>query len=70
MVQLLKQCGVNLTRANLMDQASHMDMELPLLLPGIRLKTTPTDHRPIQQVRLVRFDGERYVLFTDVLASE
>jgi branched-chain amino acid transport system substrate-binding protein len=53
-----------------MQQASHMDMELPLLLPGIRLKTTPSDHRPIQQVRLVRFDGQRYVLFTDVLASE
>ncbi len=69
-VQLLKQCGDNLTRANLMDKASHMDMELPLLLPGIRLRTTPSDHRPIQQVRLVRFDGERYVLFTDVLASE
>ena len=69
-VQLLKQCGDNLTRANLMDHASHMDMELPLLLPGIRLKTTPTDHRPIQQVRLVRFDGQRYVLFTDVLASQ
>jgi branched-chain amino acid transport system substrate-binding protein len=69
-VQLLKQCGDNLTRANLMKQASHMDMELPLLLPGIRLKTTPSDHRPIQQVRLVRFDGQRYVLFTDVLASK
>jgi branched-chain amino acid transport system substrate-binding protein len=69
-VQLLRQCGDNLTRANLMDKASHMDMELPLLLPGIRLRTTPTDHRPIQQVRLVRFDGQRYVLFTDVLASQ
>jgi branched-chain amino acid transport system substrate-binding protein len=69
-VQLLKQCGDNLTRANLMDHASHMDMELPLLLPGIRLKTAPSDHRPIQQVRLVRFDGQRYVLFTDVLASQ
>jgi branched-chain amino acid transport system substrate-binding protein len=69
-VQLLRQCGDNLTRANLMDKASHMDMELPLLLPGIRLRTMPTDHRPIQQVRLVRFDGQRYVLFTDVLASQ
>ncbi len=69
-VQLLRQCGDNLTRANLMKQATHMDMELPLLLPGIRLRTTPSDHRPIQQVRLVRFDGQRYVLFTDVLASE
>src|SRR5665213_8451 len=68
-VQLLKQCGDNLTRENIMKQASHLDMELPLLLPGIRLKTTPTDHRPIKQMRLVRFDGERYVLFGDVLAS-
>jgi len=69
-VQLLKQCGDNLTRGNLMQQASHLDLELPLLLPGIRLKTTPSDLRPIKQVRLVRFDGERYVLFSDVLASE
>ncbi len=69
-VQLLKQCGDNLTRENIMKQASHLDMELPLLLPGIRLKTTPTDLRPIKQMRLVRFDGQRYVLFSDVLASE
>ena len=69
-VQLLKQCGDNLTRENIMKQASHLDMELPLLLPGIRLKTSPTDLRPIKQMRLVRFDGQRYVLFSDVLASE
>jgi branched-chain amino acid transport system substrate-binding protein len=42
-----------------MKQASHLDMELPRLLPGIRLKTMPSDLRPIKQVRLVRFDGER-----------
>ena len=52
-----------------MKQASHLDMELPLLLPGIRLKTTPTDLRPIKQMRLVRFDGQRYVLFSDVIES-
>src|SRR6266581_3040110 len=69
-VQLLRQCGYNLTRENIMKQASHLDMELPLLLPGIRLKTSSTDLRPIKQMRLVRFDGERYVLFSDVLASE
>ena len=46
------------------------DMELSLLLPGIRLKTSPTDLRPIKQMRLVRFDGARYVLFSDVLASD
>src|SRR3979490_2547152 len=64
-VQLLKQCGDNLTRENVMKQASHLDMELPLLLPGIRLKTSPTDLRPIKQMRLGRFKGERYVLFGD-----
>jgi ABC-type branched-subunit amino acid transport system substrate-binding protein len=69
-VQILKQCGDDLTRENIMKQASHLDMELPMLLPGIRLRTTPTDLRPIKQMRLVRFDGERYVLFSDVLASE
>jgi branched-chain amino acid transport system substrate-binding protein len=69
-VQILKQCGDNLTRDNIMNQAKHLDMELPLLLPGIRLKTSPTDLRPIKQMRLVRFDGQRYVLFSDVLASE
>ncbi len=69
-VQILKQCGDNLTRENIMKQASHLDMELPLLLPGIRLKTSPTDLRPIKQMRLVRFDGQRYVLFSDVLASQ
>jgi branched-chain amino acid transport system substrate-binding protein len=68
-VQLLKQCGDNLTRENIMKQASHLDMELPLLLPGIRLNTSPTDLRPIKQMRLVRFDGQRYVLFSDVIES-
>jgi branched-chain amino acid transport system substrate-binding protein len=69
-VQLLKQCGDNLTRENIMQHASHLDMELPLLLPGIKLKTTPTDHRPIKQMQLVRFSGERYVLFGGVLESD
>ena len=67
MVQLLNPWGDNLTRENIMKQASHLDMELLL---GIRLKTSPADPRPIKQMRLVRFDGQRYVLFSDVLASE
>jgi branched-chain amino acid transport system substrate-binding protein len=69
-VELLKQCGDDLTRENVMDKALHMNMELPLLLPGIKLTTSPTDHRPIKQMHLVRFNGERYELFGDVLASE
>jgi branched-chain amino acid transport system substrate-binding protein len=68
-VQILKQCGNDLTRENVMKQASHLDMELPMLLPGIRLRTSPTDLRPIKQMRLVRFDGQRYVLFSDVIES-
>ncbi|KWV61158.1 branched-chain amino acid ABC transporter substrate-binding protein [Bradyrhizobium macuxiense] len=68
-VQILKQCGNDLTRENIMKQASHLDMDLPLLLPGIRLRTTPADLRPIKQMRLVRFNGQRYVLFSDVLES-
>jgi branched-chain amino acid transport system substrate-binding protein len=64
-VQLLRNCGDNLTRENIMQQASHLNMELPLLLPGIRLQTNPTDLRPIKQMRLVRFNGERYVLFSE-----
>jgi branched-chain amino acid transport system substrate-binding protein len=70
MHETLKKCGDDLTRENVMKQATHLDMELPLLLPGIRLKTSPTDLRPIKQMRLVRFDGARYVLFSDVIASE
>ena len=68
-VQLLKNCGDSLTRENIMQQASHLNMELPLLLPGIRLHTSPNDLRPIKQMRLVRFNGERYVLFSDVIES-
>ncbi|WP_050425925.1 ABC transporter substrate-binding protein [Bradyrhizobium tropiciagri] len=68
-VQILKQCGNDLTRENVMKQASHLDTELPLLLPGIRLRTSPIDLRPIKQMRLVRFNGQRYVLFSDVLES-
>ena len=70
MVQILKQCSDDLTRENVMRQASNLDMELPLLLPGIRLKTSHADLRPIKQMRPVRLDGKRYVLFSDVLASE
>ena len=60
-VQLLKNCGDNLTRENIMQQASHLNMELPLLLPGIRLQTNPTDLRPIKQMRLVRFNDSAHL---------
>jgi branched-chain amino acid transport system substrate-binding protein len=67
---IIKMAGDDLSRDNIMKIATHLDMELPLLLPGIKLHTSPDDHRPIKQMNLVRFDGERYVLFGDVLSSE
>ena len=71
MREVLKRCGDNLTRENLMKQAASLrGLEVPLLLPGIKINTSATDFYPIQAVRLARFDGETWALFGDVLASE
>lgn len=60
LVHVLKQCGNDLTRANLVRQAASIkDLALPMLLPGIRINTSPTDFYPIEQEQLARFDGER-----------
>jgi branched-chain amino acid transport system substrate-binding protein len=62
-VAVLRQCGDNLTRENVMKQAASLkNVELPLLLPGVRLNTSPEDFLPIKDMRLVRFDGTSWVL--------
>jgi len=67
-VQLLKQCGDNLTRENVMKQAASLhNFELPMLLPGILINTSPTNFAPIKQAQMRRFEGERYVPFGPVL---
>ncbi len=66
LVQTLKQAGNNLTRANVMKQAANLDMSLPMLLPGIRIKTGPKDFSPIEQMQLARWDGKEWVLFGKV----
>jgi branched-chain amino acid transport system substrate-binding protein len=67
LVHVLKQCGNDLTRANIMRQAAHIkDLALPMLLPGIKLNTSPTDFYPIEQEQLARFDGDRWVLFGEL----
>ena len=67
LVHVLKQCGNDLSRANIMKQAANIkDLSLPMLLPGIKVSTSPTDFYPIQQEQLAKFDGERWVLFGDV----
>ena len=68
-VQLLKQCGNDLSRDNIMKQAAHLDIELPMLLPGIKVHTSPTEFYPIQRMRLARFEGKQWVLFGDVIGE-
>jgi branched-chain amino acid transport system substrate-binding protein len=66
LVQVLKQCGDNLTRENVMKQAASLDMTLPTALPGINVKTGPDDFYPIEREQLARFDGKTWVLFGKV----
>jgi len=69
-VQMLKQCGDDLTRENVMKQAASLqNLELPMLLPGIMVNTSPTNFAPIRQAQMRRFDGERYVPFGPVLSG-
>jgi ABC-type branched-subunit amino acid transport system substrate-binding protein len=68
MVQVLKQCGDDLTRANVMKQAANLkDFVPPMLLPGIKLNTGPDDFFPIEQMQMARFDGEKWALFGDLI---
>src|SRR5712692_6238107 len=70
LVQVLKQCGDDLTRANVMKQAANLhDLELPMLLPGIKVNTSPTDFYPVKQMQMARFDGERWALFGPVITG-
>jgi hypothetical protein len=70
MTQVLKQCGNDLSRENIMKQAANLkNVEFPLLLPGIKVNTSPTDHAPIEQEQLAKFDGERWVLFGELLEA-
>jgi branched-chain amino acid transport system substrate-binding protein len=67
---MLKQCGDDLTRENVMKQAANLhDLELPMLLPGIVINTSATNFAPIRQAQMRRFDGERYVPFGPVLSG-
>jgi branched-chain amino acid transport system substrate-binding protein len=69
-VQVLKQCGDELTRENVMKQAANLhDFTVPMLLPGVKINTSPTDFAPVKQVQMARFDGERWVLFGPVLTG-
>ncbi|MBL8289672.1 MAG: ABC transporter substrate-binding protein [Rubrivivax sp.] len=71
LVQVLKQCGDNLTRENVMKQAASLkDFDPGTSLPGIKINTSPTDFAPIQAVQLARFDGKTWVLFGQVISAD
>jgi hypothetical protein len=71
MVEVLKRCGDNLTRENVMKQAANLkQFAQGGLLPGITLTTSPDDFQPIEQLQLMQFKGERWQLFGDVISGE
>jgi branched-chain amino acid transport system substrate-binding protein len=71
LVQVLKQCGDDLTRENVMKQAANLkDLELRMLLPGIKINTGPSDYYPIKQMQMSRFNGEYGELFGPLIAGE
>ena len=68
MVQVLQQCGDDLTHANVMRQAANIkNFTSGVLLPGIKVNTSPTDYYPIEQLQLMRFKGESWELFGEVI---
>jgi len=70
MVQVLKQCGNDLSRENIMRQAANIkDLELPMLLPGMKVNTSPDNFYPIKQMQLATFDGESWELFGDLISA-
>jgi branched-chain amino acid transport system substrate-binding protein len=68
LVHVLKQCGDDLTRENVLKQATNMkDVQLDLSLPGIRATTTPNDYRVNKQLQMMKFNGERWELFGPII---
>jgi branched-chain amino acid transport system substrate-binding protein len=71
LVQVLKQCGDDLTRANVMKQAASLkNFEPDTLLPGIKINTSPTDYAPIKQQQMMRFKGEKWELIDGIMSGE
>ncbi len=70
MLYILERCGDNLTRENVMYQATHMQgVDFPMLLPGIKVSTSPTNYRGYNQLQLEKFDGKRWAPFGEVIGE-
>jgi branched-chain amino acid transport system substrate-binding protein len=71
LVQVLRQCGHDLSRQNVMKQATNLkNVELPMLLPGIKVNTSPDDYFPLKQMQMQRFNGTTWELFGPVISGE
>ena len=70
LVQVLTQCKDELTRANVMKQAANLNFEIGVYLPGTKIKTSPTDFAPLEQLQMQRFKGESWELFGPVMSGE
>jgi len=71
LLHVLKQCGDDLTRANIMKQAANIkDLQLPMVIDGIKVNTSPTDFYPVQSVQMHRFKGESFEPFGAVISAE
>jgi ABC-type branched-subunit amino acid transport system substrate-binding protein len=67
MVHVLEQCGDDLSRENVMRATDIKNLTLPMMLPGIKVNTSPNDYLPVEQEQLMRFDGERWIRFGDLV---
>jgi branched-chain amino acid transport system substrate-binding protein len=71
MVKVIEMCGDNLTRENVMKQAASLkDFAPDTLLPGVKINTSATDFAPIEQLQMMRFKGEKWDLFGDILSGD
>ena len=68
--QVLKQCGDNLTRENIMKQAAALNFEIGIYLPGVKIKTSANDFGPIEQLQMIKFEGESWELFGPLMSGE
>jgi branched-chain amino acid transport system substrate-binding protein len=69
LVKVLQQCGDDLTRDNVMKQATNLNVQLPMLLPGVRIATSPTDYRVIKDMQLGRFNGRMWQRFGGIVSG-
>jgi branched-chain amino acid transport system substrate-binding protein len=69
LIEVLRKCGDDLTRANVMKQAASLDVELGMLRPGIQITTSPTDYQPIKQLFLIQFNGKDWVPLGSIISD-